>query len=158
MSTDEKHLSADEKTPVESRNGEDSEHTSSNKAESVSEAAPIADPEKSTTAQDPITIEPPQTQDEENLSLKKLDSKVVDVKDNDPFRHLPEHERAILKRQVDVPDVKVGYFTLYRYATKMDILILIIAGICAIAGGAAMPLMTVSGPIIYQTLDMKLIS
>jgi ATP-binding cassette, subfamily B (MDR/TAP), member 1 len=147
MSADEKHLSADEKSPVESRNGEDFEQESSNKADSALEAAPVADFEKTALAQD-ISIEAPEIPDEENASLKKLDSKVVDVKDNDPFGHLPEHERVILKRQVDVPEVKVGYFTLYRYATKMDVLILIIAGICAIGGGAAMPLMTVSSRIL----------
>ncbi|KAE8143663.1 P-loop containing nucleoside triphosphate hydrolase protein [Aspergillus pseudotamarii] len=63
--------------------------------------------------------------------------------DGDPFKHLPEHERVILKRQVDLPTSKVGYMTLYRYATRNDKVILIIASLAAIIGGALMPLMTV---------------
>jgi hypothetical protein len=82
---------------------------------------------------------------DEATSLEKLDSKVIKVnEDDDPFKHLPDHERTILKQQTDVTEVKVNYITLYRYATKMDILILVISAISAIAAGAAMPLMTVS--------------
>ena len=57
--------------------------------------------------------------------------------------HLPEHERAVLKRQLDAPDVSVSYKMLYRYATKWDKVFLVIASIAAIGGGAVMPLMTV---------------
>jgi ATP-binding cassette, subfamily B (MDR/TAP), member 1 len=154
MSADfEKQVSADKKTPSESQHGENCEHAPSSTAESALEPAAIADPEKEVLGQDPISVEPPDTPgEEETLHLKKLDSKVVDVKDDDPFSHLPEHERVILKRQVDVPEVKIGYFTLYRYATKIDVLILIIAGISAIGGGAAMPLMTVRNLTICHTL------
>ncbi|KAL4814754.1 ABC transporter type 1, transmembrane domain-containing protein [Aspergillus spinulosporus] len=63
--------------------------------------------------------------------------------DGDPFRHLPEHERVILKRQLDLPATKVNYMTLYRYATRIDKVVLIIASLAAIIGGALMPLMTV---------------
>ncbi len=83
---------------------------------------------------------------EDMAELKKLDSRVVRVKDGDavdPFAHLPEHEKKILKRQLDTPSVKVTYATLFRYATRNDIIILVISSICAIAGGAVMPLMTV---------------
>ncbi|KAK0732777.1 P-loop containing nucleoside triphosphate hydrolase protein [Apiosordaria backusii] len=41
------------------------------------------------------------------------------------------------------PDVKVGVATLYRYSSRNDIIILIVSAICAIASGAALPLMTV---------------
>ncbi|KAF2861862.1 putative multidrug resistance protein 1, 2 [Piedraia hortae CBS 480.64] len=61
----------------------------------------------------------------------------------DPFQHLPAHEAEVLKRQVDAPTSKLGYKDLYRYATRNDILIMLLSTICAIAGGAAMPLMTV---------------
>ncbi|KAF4242997.1 hypothetical protein CNMCM8980_010157 [Aspergillus fumigatiaffinis] len=61
----------------------------------------------------------------------------------DPFKHLPEHERVILKRQLDLPATKVNYMTLYRYATRNDKVILLIASLAAIIGGALMPLMTV---------------
>ncbi|KAB8255465.1 P-loop containing nucleoside triphosphate hydrolase protein [Aspergillus pseudonomiae] len=63
--------------------------------------------------------------------------------DGDPFKHLSEHEKAILKRQLDLPATTVGYLTLYRYATRNDKIILVIASLAAIIGGALMPLMTV---------------
>ncbi|KOC07348.1 ABC multidrug transporter Mdr1 [Aspergillus flavus AF70] len=63
--------------------------------------------------------------------------------DGDPFKHLPEHERIILKKQVDLPATNVNYMTLYRYATRNDKTILVIASLAAIIGGALMPLMTV---------------
>lgn len=56
---------------------------------------------------------------------------------------LPEHERQILIRQLETPEVKTSYKTLFRYATRNDIIIMIISAICAIGGGAVMPLMTV---------------
>lgn len=61
----------------------------------------------------------------------------------DPFAHFPNHEREVLKRQVDVPDVSVTFLGLYRYATKVDILIIFVSAICAIAAGAALPLFTI---------------
>lgn len=63
--------------------------------------------------------------------------------DGDPFKHLPEHERVILKRQLDLPATQVNYMTLYRYATRNDKVVLVIASLAAIIGGALMPLMTV---------------
>ena len=62
---------------------------------------------------------------------------------HDPFGHLPEDEAAILRRQVAVPEAKYSFFHLYRYATKLDMLIIFVAGICSIASGAAMPAMTI---------------
>ncbi|KIW09268.1 hypothetical protein, variant [Verruconis gallopava] len=94
-----------------------------------------------------LPVQPPGPQDQPaNADLNKLDSKVVQVgnsDDKDPFKHLPEHEAEILRRQVDIPDVKVGFFTLYRYATRTDWTIWAISCVCTIAAGAAMPLMTV---------------
>ncbi|KAI7472082.1 multidrug resistance protein [Hortaea werneckii] len=63
--------------------------------------------------------------------------------EKDPLAHLPEHEAAIIRRQLDIPVVKPGYKDLYRYATRNDLLIMVVSGICAIAAGAAMPLMTI---------------
>ena len=60
------------------------------------------------------------------------------------FAHLPEHEKQELKRQLESPDVKASFATLYRYASRMDILIMLVSAICAIAAGAALPLFTVS--------------
>lgn len=81
-----------------------------------------------------------------DLDLAKLDSHVIKVEkeDNlDPFRHLPPDEALILKKQVEIPIVKSSYWTLYRYATTNDKIIIAISVICSIAGGAALPLMTV---------------
>lgn len=55
--------------------------------------------------------------------------------EQDPLGHLPAHEKEILNRQLVVPPVPVTYTTLFRYATKYDILIMIVGAICAIAGG-----------------------
>ncbi|KAE9985325.1 hypothetical protein EG328_007578 [Venturia inaequalis] len=78
-------------------------------------------------------------------NMRKLDSNVIEVKDqnDDPFRHLPEHEQEILRRQTFIPDVKVGYFTLYRYASRWDWAAWWLSVFCSIVSGAAMPLMTV---------------
>jgi ATP-binding cassette subfamily B (MDR/TAP) protein 1 len=83
--------------------------------------------------------------DEGAPDLSKMDSQVVKVEEDndDPFRHLPKHEAEILRRQVFVPVVKVGVKDLYRYATRNDMIIIAISFVCAIAGGAAQPLMTV---------------
>ncbi|KAF1811980.1 P-loop containing nucleoside triphosphate hydrolase protein [Eremomyces bilateralis CBS 781.70] len=99
-----------------------------------------ADVEKVLASQAPAPV----VQDGEALALSKLDSKVEVPKDeNDPFKHLPDHERAILKRQLDTPDVQVGYTALYRYATRNDLIILVVSAIMAIGAGAALPLMTI---------------
>ena len=83
---------------------------------------------------------------EGELALKKLDSAIPEKKNvsPDPFAHLPEHEASILRKQLDVPEVKVGYTTLFRYATTLDWVIFVIAVLASIIAGAAMPLMTVS--------------
>ena len=84
---------------------------------------------------------------EKRPDLRKYDSEIITVRDapqgDDALAHLPEHERAVLKRQIDAPDVSVSYKMLYRYATKWDKVFLVIASIAAIGGGAVMPLMTV---------------
>jgi len=79
--------------------------------------------------------------------LRKFDSKIVQVRDvpegDEALAHLPEHERAVLKRQLDIPDVKVTYTSLFRYATTWDKVFIAVGALAAIGGGAAMPLMTV---------------
>lgn len=152
MSADDKHSSAEEKSQ-ESPREDDAEKRYSNNAESILEAS-VADHGKTLLSQTPLPIEPSPPLDE-TASLKKLDSNVVHVKDDDPFRGLPEHERSILRRQIDVPEVKIGYFSLYRYANKMDLTILLISSICTIAAGAAMPLMTVSA-VLYLVWELML--
>jgi ATP-binding cassette, subfamily B (MDR/TAP), member 1 len=82
---------------------------------------------------------------DEMENLQKLDSKVVKIGEHsdDPLAHLPEHERRIIERQLEVPPVQVTYTTLYRYATRNDLIIMAVSALCAIGGGAVMPLMTV---------------
>ena len=80
--------------------------------------------------------------------LKEVDSHIVKVpeikKGDEAYAHLPAHEKEIVKRQLDIPEAKVTFKTLFRYATRNDLIIIFISCICAIAGGAVMPLMTVS--------------
>ncbi|KFY08733.1 hypothetical protein V492_05961, partial [Pseudogymnoascus sp. VKM F-4246] len=96
---------------------------------------------KPAAAADKEAASPP----DRETDLKKLDSNVIQVKkeDDDPFRHLPADEAEVLKRQVDIPVVVSTYWTLYRYATFNDKIIIAVSAICAIAGGAALPLMTI---------------
>lgn len=58
--------------------------------------------------------------------------------------HLPEEEQQVLKQQLEELKVNITFFGLWRYATKIDVLILLVSAICAIAAGAALPLFTVS--------------
>lgn len=84
---------------------------------------------------------------QDEVAMQKFDSQIVkvnNVKDGDEaLAHLPEHEREILKRQLEILPVKLNFFSLFRYATKVDLLIIVISVICAIVGGAVVPLMTV---------------
>jgi ATP-binding cassette, subfamily B (MDR/TAP), member 1 len=80
--------------------------------------------------------------------LRRLDSKIVKVRDTPEgdaaFAHLPDDERDIVKSQLDIPPVKVSFTTLFRYSSRNDLIFLFISAFCACAGGAVMPLMTVS--------------
>ena len=80
--------------------------------------------------------------------LEKPDSHMVNVEDvkddEEAYAHLPPHERDIVKKQLEMSTVKVSYMTIFRYATRNDILIIIASSICGIAAGAVQPLMTVS--------------
>ena len=53
---------------------------------------------------------------------------------NDPLAHLPEHERETLRRQLDTAPIKATVRTLYRYATRNDLIVILISSICAIVG------------------------
>lgn len=56
---------------------------------------------------------------------------------------LQEHERRILREQIETPTASVGWVSLYRYSTHWDRAIVCVAAICAIGSGTVMPLMTV---------------
>lgn len=94
----------------------------------------------------------PEASSDEKVDLQKLDSQVQvsgQEKNADPYRDMDPAEAAILRRQVETPDVKVGLRMLYRYATRVDLILLLIGAVCAIASGVIMPLMT----IIFGTLQ-----
>ena len=80
--------------------------------------------------------------------LDKIDSQVLKTRqsqdDEEAYAHLPAHEREIIKRQLNTPSVPVSYWTLFRYATRNDLIIIYICAMCAIIAGAIQPLMTVS--------------
>ncbi|KHN99435.1 ABC multidrug transporter Mdr1 [Metarhizium album ARSEF 1941] len=81
-------------------------------------------------------------------ALTNADSRVVAAPPQaadleDMFRHLPPDEAQILRRQTVTPELKQGVAVLYRYASRNDLIIMAVSAICAIASGAALPLMTV---------------
>lgn len=61
----------------------------------------------------------------------------------DPMSLLPEHEAEILRRQIETPERSYGLGSLWRYATRNDLIIITVASICSIASGAALPCMTI---------------
>jgi ATP-binding cassette, subfamily B (MDR/TAP), member 1 len=60
------------------------------------------------------------------------------------LQQLPEDERRVIEEQLHAPAVSVNFFSLYRYADSWDHFIIVVASLCAIAGGAALPLFTAS--------------
>ncbi|QIW98788.1 hypothetical protein AMS68_004306 [Peltaster fructicola] len=107
------------------------------------------DNEKTALGQVPVPVQgtgapiPPQLNRLDSSIPKSEKEKQKELAEKDLFAHLPEHEAAVLRRQLDTPPVKLSYFGLYRYATRLDIIVMVVSSICAIAAGAAMPLMTV---------------
>ncbi|EPS27304.1 hypothetical protein PDE_02247 [Penicillium oxalicum 114-2] len=67
----------------------------------------------------------------------------LSLDDDAIFAHLPDHEKEILKRQLHDPAAKVSFLGLYRYASAMDIAILVVSALCSIVAGAALPLFTI---------------
>ncbi|KAE8144759.1 P-loop containing nucleoside triphosphate hydrolase protein [Aspergillus avenaceus] len=97
--------------------------------------------EKSTDRLSSSTIAPPA---DKELRSRPSSTHQGETGDDDAlYSHLPEHEKQVLKKQLDADEVKVTFFTLFRYSSRMDILIIMVSGICAIAAGAALPLFTI---------------
>lgn len=67
-------------------------------------------------------------------------------------------ESQVLQRQVDTPEVQVGFFSLYRYASNYDLVVLAVSSICAMVGGAVLPLVTVRTPITRSTQEARLMA
>ncbi|KAI0527901.1 ABC transporter [Xylaria bambusicola] len=123
-----------EKPELASENNNDRRPSTQDES-SASTVSPPSGGEKST----------PQADVQSGADLSRLDSKVVvaQKEENDPYGHLPSHEAEILRRQVTIPEVKAGFATLYRYATRNDLIFIFISSIAAIGAGAALPIMTV---------------
>ncbi|KAH7329142.1 ABC multidrug transporter Mdr1 [Stachybotrys elegans] len=83
--------------------------------------------------------------DDEKAHSSSPSSGPVAQADNvdDQYAHLPPHQAEILKQQVFTPEMSKGAGMLYRYASRNDLIILAVSAVCAIASGAALPLMTV---------------
>ncbi|KAK6854957.1 ABC multidrug transporter Mdr1 [Apiospora arundinis] len=56
---------------------------------------------------------------------------------------LSEEQRLTLTSQLDSPVVKVSFLALYRYSDGWDCLIIAVSVLCAIAAGAALPLLSI---------------
>ncbi|KAM0338466.1 hypothetical protein ACHAPU_011319 [Fusarium lateritium] len=120
-------------------------------ATSSSDPSRPSSPSHSASSTDRVEVHPTKNtvRDPENekLNLQKADSAVIVPPKasslEDHFEHLPPDEAEVLRRQVISPEVKQGVAVLYRYASRNDIIVIIISAICSIAGGAALPLMTV---------------
>ncbi|KIH93730.1 hypothetical protein SPBR_09155 [Sporothrix brasiliensis 5110] len=56
---------------------------------------------------------------------------------------LDEAELACLARQIDLPASTAGYGAIYRYADRVDRLVMLVSGVAACGAGSSMPLMTI---------------
>ncbi|KAJ5373656.1 ABC transporter integral membrane type 1 [Penicillium concentricum] len=126
-------------------------------------------PEEGVTAVEKVVEDPPLNEkpsdkrDSDSASTStKHETKTPVAEDDDAlYAHLPEHEKDILKRQLDAPLVNISYFGLFRYASHTDILILVVSALCAIAAGAALPLFTIlfgSLATVFQKVMLRTIS
>lgn len=113
---------------------------------SISEKAPIAQgPMEGVVGDEKIRPSSRSSSDHNRGSLTKLDSHIVKVGNvqEDPLGHLPPNERDIIRKQLEMPEVKLNYFTLFRFATRNDLMLIFAASIASIVAGAVLPLMTI---------------
>ncbi|KAK9321030.1 P-loop containing nucleoside triphosphate hydrolase protein [Lipomyces orientalis] len=61
----------------------------------------------------------------------------------DEFSTLPVHDASILREQVQVPEFRATFWTLYRYANRTDKILLSIGFLSSVLSGVMRPLMTV---------------
>lgn len=74
--------------------------------------------------------------------MSSLQREKADSGDPNPLG-LDEVELACLSSQIDLPVSIVGYRAIYRYADRLDLLVMVFSGVAACGAGSAMPLMTV---------------
>jgi hypothetical protein len=61
-----------------------------------------------------------------------------------------DEELEIIQRQLRFPEIKASFFTLFRYATAGDFIIIAISTVCALAAGSILPI-----PPVYITFLLK---
>jgi ATP-binding cassette subfamily B (MDR/TAP) protein 1 len=62
---------------------------------------------------------------------------------------LGEADVALLDAQVEIPQTGAEYKTIYRFANRLDVVVMVLSSISAAAAGTSLPLMTV------RTCDAK---
>ncbi|ODV91346.1 hypothetical protein CANCADRAFT_32011 [Tortispora caseinolytica NRRL Y-17796] len=67
---------------------------------------------------------------------------VAESDESSAFDKFPENEKAILRGQIHVPETKVSYLDLFRFAGPSEYFLYAIAITAAVALGASLPLMT----------------
>lgn len=70
------------------------------------------------------------------------DEKALGDGDASSAAGLSEVEKEIMHRQLDAPNEKVGYFALFRYANRHEMLIMFVSFLASVVAGACLPLMT----------------
>jgi ATP-binding cassette, subfamily B (MDR/TAP), member 1 len=127
--------------------GEETNHAAKELGEKEMENGQPEQPSTESAKEEGHAIDTSGSSSRDEPAVEKLDSKIIkapDEKDGEEaLSRLPEHERQIIKRQLDTPPVDISYFTLYKYATRFDCVVLGVSILCSIAGGAALPLGTV---------------
>ncbi|KAI5854657.1 ABC transporter [Tricharina praecox] len=90
-------------------------------------------------------------------SLQRLDShiqvKKSEGQQEDELSHLPENEREIIRRQIDVPVVDLSYWSLFRFSSTNDLIFIAIGCVTAVIGGAILPTMTILFGQLAQTFQ-----
>ncbi|KAK9449525.1 P-loop containing nucleoside triphosphate hydrolase protein [Limtongia smithiae] len=80
-----------------------------------------------------------------------LGSKTSTTEHLDEFSSLPARDAAILREQVEVPDVTASFFSMFRYVTPIDTFMLVTATVAGVLEGTARPLMTLVFGALTQT-------
>lgn len=112
--------------------------TTSNDAAVAVPPSPVAPSDSSASASLKEKSSDKKSSKKSKKPKKSLKPKYADLS----YEGLSQDEIDILKSQVNVPEPKISYFSLFRYATAWDKFLLTIACISSIISGAALPLFT----------------
>lgn len=77
----------------------------------------------------------------------------TDGEQEDELSHLPPSEREVIRRQIAVLDVQLSYWSLFRFASTNDLILIGVGCTAAIAGGAIIPMMTILFGQLAQTFQ-----